>query len=181
MGGINYIRNKNGVLFTPPIQTTINNAYGVENVSDIAGIEVVLSSVLIPSNAFQTSDLIEIESRLRKNNVAPSGTCAIRIRIGTAQTTSDVLVATFSSSTTSNTFFPIKRTLKINTSTGTSEILDPTANKSIDNTYSGFTLSNVSIDWTKNNYISVSALLSSATDQINCMYIRTKRFPNTLI
>lgn len=179
MGGTNYIRNKNGVLFTSPIQTTVNSLYGGSEVSDIAGIETTLSSVLIPANAFQTSDLIEIESRLRKSSVVPFGSCIMKVRIGTAQTTSDVLIATFSSSTTTNNFYQIKRTLKITSATTTSEILDPTANLSIDNNFSGYTLSNVSINWGINNYISVTATLSSATDGINCMHIRTKRFPST--
>jgi hypothetical protein len=171
MGGNYYIRAKNGILFQPPRVTTINNFFGSENV--ISTTEVILSSINIPPNTFENYDLVNVESRINKNNF--SGVCAIRIRIGTGQTTSDTLVATFSA-TSGNNFIPIKRTLKITFSTTTTEVITPTQSVSYDDTYSGFTLSNVPIDWTKNNYISVTGQASSVIDTMNCMYIYTKRF-----
>ena len=171
MGGNYYIRSKNGILFQPPKVTTINNFLGSENSNSTT--EVILSSVNIPPGTFQNYDLVNVESRISKNNA--SGVCAIRIRIGTGQTTSDTLVATFSG-TSANTFIPIKRTLKVTFSTTTTEVITPTENVSYDDSYSGFTLSNVPIDWSKNNYISVTGQVASGTDTMNCMYIYTKRF-----
>ena len=171
MGGNYYIRAKNGITFQPPRVTTINNFFGSENVSSTT--EVILSSINIPPNTFENYDLVNVESRIHKNNA--SGVCAIRIRIGTGQTTSDALIATFSA-TSINTFIPIKRTLKITSSTTTTEVITPTENVSYDDSYSGFTLSNVPIDWTKNNYISVTGQDASVIDTMNCMYIYTKRF-----
>lgn len=172
MGGQNYIRNKNGILFTPPGVNEINNFTGSENNTSIT--ETILSSVLIPANSFKTYDIIEIESRLRKNN--SNGAATIRIRIGTGQTTTDSLVATFSSTTISDSFIPIKRTLKITSATTTTQVINSSTSLSFDDEFSGSTLSDVTIDWTKNNYISVTGQLVSASDNMNCMYIKTKRF-----
>ena len=177
MGGTNYIRSKNGVLFTPPRIDTINNYVGFEDVTDYIG-EAILSSLLIPAFSFSNYDLIEIESRLKKNGTG--GIAVIRIRIGTGQTTSDVLVGTYSGTTSTSLHIPIKRTIKIAGVTSTTEVVDPTQNISFDDSFSSYTLSNLTIDWAKNNYISVTAQIASLTDTINCMYIKTKRFSTIL-
>lgn len=172
MGGSNYIRGKNGILFTPPGVDTINNFLGSENSTSTS--EIILSSVLIPSNSIKTNDILEVESRLRKNN--SNGLVNIRIRIGTGQTTSDTLVGNYSSTTVGNTFIPIRRVIKVADNTNSSEVIDTASSISFDDTYSGFTISNLTIDWTKNNYISICGKLVSASDNMNCMYIKTKKY-----
>lgn len=179
MGGTNYIRNKNGIRFTPPVVETINNFIGFENVTDDTS-ELILSSVLIPADSFKLYDIIEIESRIRKNNT--NGIVAIRIRIGTGQTTSDTLVATYSSTSATHTFIPIKRTLTIKDLDGTpsgTKTIDASTSVSYDYIYSGFTISDLNINWTLNNYISVTGQMQSLLDEMNCMYIKTKRFVAT--
>jgi len=175
MGGLNYIRGKNGILFTPPGVDTINNFLGSENSTSTS--EIILSSVLIPANSIKNYDILEIESRLRKNN--SNGVANIRIRIGTGQTTSDTLVGDYSSTTVGNTFIPIRRVIKVANNTNSSEIIETSSSISFDDSYSGFTLNNVTIDWTKNNYISICGKLSSASDNMNCMYIKTKKYTTT--
>ena len=56
------------------------------------------------------------------------------------------------------------------------EVISRTQNITIDDTYSGRTLSNLLIDWTSNNYISITGQLTSSLDQMNCKYIYVKKY-----
>lgn len=58
----------------------------------------------------------------------------------------------------------------------TTEVLNPNLTTSIDGAYSGQTLSDINIDWTKDVYISVTGQLISSLDQMNCMYIYVREY-----
>lgn len=174
MGGSLYIRSKNGVLFTPPILNTINNFQGGnENIS--ATTETVLSTLLIPANLLKNGDILEIHSRLNKVN--NNGIVAVRIRIGTGQTTSDTLVGTYSSTTITHAFVPIRRVLKITNTT--TEVASNVLSISYDNVMEGISFSDLTIDWSIDQYISITSQLDSSSDRIQCMYIKTKKFSTT--
>lgn len=172
MGNNFYIRKKNGVLFYGPNVTTINNFLGSENSTSTS--EVVLSSLLIPASSFTTSDIFTIDTRMRKNNA--NGILTTRIRIGTGQTTADPQVAIFTTASAASTYAPLSRDIKITSSTGTSEVFDTATSTAIDGAYSGTSLSNVSINWNVDNYISVTGQLASSADQMNCMYIYVRQY-----
>jgi len=171
MGNIFYIRKKNGSLFYGPKVTTINNFLGSENSNSTS--EVILSSLLIPASSFTTSDIFTVDARMRKSGT--TGTMTTRIRIGTTQTTADAQVGIFAT-LTNNIFVPISRDIKVTSSNGTSEVFSGTTSASLDGAYSGVTLSNISINWDVDNYISVTGQLSSASDVMNCMNIYIRQY-----
>jgi hypothetical protein len=164
-----YLRKKNGVSVYGPEMIAINTDGGLNVLID--NFETSLGSLTIPANTFVTGDCINIVSRIVKTTT--NGTTAIRMRIGTTGTVSDPLVGGYTASTNTDTIIPIFRTVCYY-SGSTNYVLGPNENfcKVVSSTSS---VSNVSIDWTVSNIITINGINTTAiNDNANAMYIKTK-------
>lgn len=170
------IRKYNGVELSAPGSGDANN-YTSLNITGTTA-ETVLSTVLVPGNTFKQYDIIDLESRLRKTG--NGGLATIRIRVGTTVSTGATLLATYTSTSVLHTFIPIFRRFVIkNISTGT-ECMPATTSAPNDITQLLVINSNISVDWTVNQYIIVTGQLNSSADTMNCLYIILKHIDGSL-
>jgi len=166
---MSYVRGKNGIDFRPTNTGTRNNVSS-ESLSGVTG-ETIISSVLIPADTFQAYDIVDVYSVLTKNQL---GVATIRLRIGPNQTTADTLAGTSVGTGSRTQYQPFIRRFIIKNITTNTECLLSTADS---NTYinSAGGTSSLSIDWTVNNYISVTAQSTTTTSIVNVEYIKIKR------
>lgn len=169
---MSYVRGKNGIDFHPP-GTGVRNNVSVVDFSGTTG-ETILSSVLIPANTFAATDIIDFYTLATRTGLG-TGTCSLRIRIGTTQTTGDTLAGTVTVSGTRNLYLPMVRRFVISGASTNTYCLSATTSSVTHYNQTGGT-SNLAINWTTNNYISVSFQAFSTTDNINVEFIKLKRF-----
>ena len=169
---MSYVRGKNGIDFHPP-GTGVRNNVSVANFSGTTG-ETILSSVFIPANTFVVTDIIDFYTLATRTGFG-TGTCTLRIRIGTTQTTADTLAGTVSISGVRSLYLPMVRRFVISGASSTTYCLSATTSSVTHYNQTGGT-SNLSINWRTDNYISVSFQSFNTTNTINVEFIKLKRF-----
>jgi hypothetical protein len=164
------IRTVEGQTYNPP-KEGLMNAQG----QTLSGTETVLDSVLIPANTFTQYDVVDIISRIIKTGT--NQTPIVRIRIGPSINTSQTLVATNQTGTSSLLLIPTFRRLFIQNVSNSTYVLNTEGAFIIDlspsNAYSNIT----TIDWTVDNYIIITVVWVSAlssADVVWSTYIVTK-------
>lgn len=167
-----YVRGKNGIDFRPP-GTGVRNNVSVENFSGTTG-ETIQSSVLIPANTFAATDIIDFYTLVTKPGIV-AGTTTVRLRIGTTQTTGDTQVAIITPTVGRAAYIPLIRRLIVSGASTTTYVMSSTTSSVIFYNTTGWT-SNISINWTTNNYVSVSTQTTNTTDRVNVEFIKLKRF-----
>jgi len=166
------IRTVEGQTYNPP-KEGLMGAQG----QTLSGTETVLDSVLIPANTFTQYDVVDIISRIIKTgtNQLP----IVRIRIGPSINTSQTLVATNQTGTSSLLLIPTFRRLFIQNVSNSTYVLNTGStllsiiDLSPSNAYSNIT----TIDWTVDNYIIITVVWVSAlssADVVWSTYIVTK-------
>jgi len=164
------IRTVEGQTYNPP-KEGLMGAQG----QTLSGTETVLDSVLIPANTFTQYDVVDIISRIIKTgtNQLP----IVRIRIGPSINTSQTLVATNQTGTSSLLLIPTFRRLFIQNVSNSTYVLNTGGSFIIDlspsNAYNNIT----TIDWTVDNYIIITVVWVSAlssADVVWSTYIVTK-------
>lgn len=160
------IRQINGISLNP-----VRNLTGSS--FNVGATELILNSVLLPANTLSQYDILGIQTRVLKET-ALGGSFTTKIRIGTGLTTSSTQVAIFSTATSSVTIVQIDRRLSIQNLTTDTRVFPTTVTTTQSDTAGELTvgMSTVSIDWTLDNYIIVSATCS-VTEQLSAPYIIT--------
>lgn len=167
---MSYVRGKNGIEFHPP-GTGVRNNVSVAGFSGSTG-ETIQSSVLIPANTFASSDIIDFYSAITKGGA--SSTLTARIRIGTTQTTADTLCGLVSAAGRQQ-YIPLIRSFIISGTSTTTYCLSASTDSVTHYNQTGGT-SNLSINWTIDNYVSVSTQATSTGTTCNVEFIKLKRF-----
>jgi len=164
------IRTVEGQTYNPPKEGLMSGQG-----QTLTGTETVLDSVLIPANTFTQYDVVDIISRIIKTgtNQLP----IVRIRIGPSINTSQTLVATNQTGTSSLLLIPTFRRLFIQNVSNSTYVLNTGGSFIIDlspsNAYNNIT----TIDWTVDNYIIITVVWVSAlstADVVWSTYIVTK-------
>ncbi len=165
------IRKYNGIEISPP-SNVVTNDFTTTNITGTVA-ETILTTVLIPANTFKLYDIIDIESRLRKTNA--NATATIRLRVNTTEVIAgSTLVATFTSTAVSHTYIPIYRRLTIKNLTTGTETIPGATSRLADINASTLVNSNISIDWTVDQYIIATGQLGNASDIMNLMFVVLK-------
>lgn len=167
-----YVRGKNGIDFRPP-GTGVRNNVSVANFSGTTG-ETILSSVLIPANTFSTSDIIDFYTLSTRTGFG-TGTCTLRVRIGTTQTTADTLAGTVTNASSRSLYLPMVRRFIISGASNSTYCFSATTSSVTHYNQTGG-ISNLAINWTTDNYISVSFQSFNTINNINVEFIKLKRF-----
>ena len=165
------IRTVEGQTYNPP-KEGLMGAQG----QTLSGTETVLDSVLIPANTFTQYDVVDIISRIIKTGT--NQTTIVRIRIGPSINTSQTLVATNQTGTSSLLLIPTFRRLFIQNVSNSTYVLNTGGSFIIDlspsNAYNNIT----TIDWTVDNYIIITVAWTSfnvsPADVLWSTYIVTK-------
>lgn len=163
-----YARFKNGVEYRPP-NTGVNNNVAGDNFSGSTS-ETVISQVLVPANTFGLGDMIDIYSLLTKNQ---SGNITLRLRIGSAGTTSDTLVATSVTTNVRTQWVPLFRKFIYLGSTSVYGFSGSTSSPTFVNETGDITI--YSLPLTGNTYISVTSEATTTATTVNVKYIKLKR------
>lgn len=159
------IRNINGISYNPPFSTDNRTLTG-------AASETIISSVLIPANTFTIRDIFGVQTRIRK--VSSLGTVTVRMRIGPTESTTEPLCAVYSSTTAANTYIPFSRRFSIVSVSGDTRVIPnaTSATNDLGNApTAGITI--LTTDWGVSNYITLTVQASSASEELNCPYIKT--------
>lgn len=164
-----YLRYKNGIEYRPPNTGTRNNVAG-ENFSGSTA-ETIISQVLVPSNTFVIGDMIDVYTLLTKNT---TGTSTVRLRIGTGGTTSDIVVATNVTAGTTTQWAPILRKYIVAQPNGSTYGFSGTTSSPTFVNESG-AIEFFNLNWTKDNYISVTSQASALGTVVNVECIKLKR------
>lgn len=123
--------------------------------------EKILGQYLIPAGTIQADDILVIRGRAAKSGSA--GSYNVRIRIGSAGTTSDTQVAIVSPGATQlGTYF--KRDIHFENSVSAQEILNTTLNAATDEQTTSTAPSDLTINFANQQYISVSINLNNSSD-----------------
>lgn len=158
------LRELNNTTYNPPFKlTSATHSPG--------STETILNSVLIPGSTFKQYDVVGIQTRVVKQTILSGPT--VRIRIGPSLSTSETLAAVYRVTATWS-FLPLDRRLSIQNLTTDTRVLSTDIINNSSDISGGFTYSrsSLSIDWTVDNYIIVTAT-SSVNEVINCGYIIT--------
>jgi len=164
------IRTVEGQTYNPPKEGLMSSSG-----QTLTGTEAVIDSVLIPANTFTQYDVVDIISRIIKTGT--NQTTIVRIRIGPSINTSQTLVATNQTGTSSLLLIPTFRRLFIQNVSNSTYVLNTGGSFIIDlspsNAYNNIT----TIDWTVDNYIIITVVWVSAlstADVVWSTYIVTK-------
>jgi hypothetical protein len=159
------IREINGITYNPPFSTDNGTITGTIS-------ETILGSVLIPANTFRISDIFGVQTRIRKATAL--GTVVVRMRVGPTESTTEPLCAVYSSTTAANTYIPFSRRFSIVTVSGDTRVIPntSTATNDLGNVPSAG-ITKLSTDWSVDNYIIITTQASSASESLNCPYIKT--------
>lgn len=123
--------------------------------------ETILGQYLIPAGTIQADDILVIRGRAAKSGSA--GSYNVRIRIGSAGTTSDTQVAIVSPGATQlGTYF--KRDIHFENSVSAQEILNTILNAATDEQTTSTAPSDLTINFANQQYISVSINLNNSSD-----------------
>ena len=159
------IREINGITYNPPFTTDNRTISGTTS-------ETIVGSVRIPANTFTIRDIFGVQTRIRK--VTALGTVVVRMRVGPTESTTEPLCAIFSSTTAANTYIPFSRRFSIVTVSGDTRVIPNTSSTTNDSgnaPSAGITI--LSTDWSVNNYIIITTQASSASEDLNCPYVKT--------
>lgn len=163
-----YLRKKNGVTFLPPGTGTRNNVVG-ENFSANTT-ERIFSSITIPANTFNTGDFFDVYTLQTQVNIGGAPDTILRIRIGTANTTSDPVVT--SVQTGNSRWIPLSKRFIIRNQIG--DTLGPTSATTLNNTLFDQTLQVHNIDWSKQNYLHITVSAQTTTQIRNVEFIKLR-------
>lgn len=171
------VRKRNGISTTEPKVGVQNSIIMTSNVTGTTA-ETALSSVFIPANTFQTGDIVVIEARLRKDN--SNSTATVRLRAGTTESTSDILVGIYTSTSSTHGFIPITRTLLITGTTNTQMFNTGTSSPSdIGTSSTALVSTSTSINWAIDNYIVATGQMGSASDVMNLLFLYVRKYDET--
>ena len=159
------IREINGITYNPPFTTDNRTISGTTS-------ETIVGSVLIPANTFRIRDIFGVQTRIRK--VTAVGTVVVRMRVGPTESTTEPLCAVYSSTTAANTYIPFSRRFSIVTVSGDTRVIPntSTATNDLGNVPSAG-ITKLSTDWSVSNYITITTQASSASEDLNCPYVKT--------
>ena len=134
----------------------------------------VLQSILIPANTFKAGDLIEASYRLKK--VGVNNTCAVRLAVNTSLTTAGyTIMATTNFNPANNLYNSVQRVFQVITANNNTESFGSLTLSNTDFTNNTAAVSNLSIDWTVDQYVFTAALPVSSSDSITSTYLLLKR------
>lgn len=123
--------------------------------------ETILGQYLVPAGTMQADDILVIRGRAAKSG--SNGSYNVRIRIGSAGTTSDTQVAIVSPGATQlGTYF--KRDIHFENSVSAQEILNTTLNAATDEQTTSTAPSDLTINFANQQYISISINLNNGSD-----------------
>jgi len=150
--------NKTGVIQLVGAYTTNTTLTGTTA-------ETSLGYVLIPANTYSAGSTVWVDSLLFKSNGV--GTITSRMRLSTSATptiTSATLLATYTANS-STLFIPFSR-MNIHVDSTTSTKMLNAASTVIQDNVIFLSISDINIDWTVNQYIHISAQLTTSGDSI---------------
>ena len=158
-----------------------NNLLGIVAYKNISPVTVsattsatLAQSIYIPANTFKAGDLIEVSYRAKK--VGANGTCILRLNVNT---TAVLLGATFLASTNfnpaNNVYNSVFRTLQVVTSNNNTEVFSTAGIQNTDFITNTAAVTNVSLDWTVDQYVFTSITPASSADTVTSTYLLIKR------
>ena len=160
------IREINGITYNPPFTTDNRTISGTTS-------ETIVGSVLIPANTFSIRDIFGVQTRIRKVT-AVGTTVVVRMRVGPTESTTEPLCAVYSSTTAANTYIPFSRRLSIVSVSGDTRVIPNTSNATNDlGNAPSAGITKLSTDWSVSNYITITTQASSASEDLNCPYVKT--------
>ena len=134
----------------------------------------ILQSIYIPANTFTAGDLIEVSYRAKK--VGANGTCALRLYSNTSLSLSGPVTISTTNFNPANTLYnSVFRTLQVITSNNNTESFNNTTLANTDFANSTSAVTNLTIDWTLDQYLFVAATPVSALDSVTSTYLLLKR------
>jgi hypothetical protein len=134
----------------------------------------ILQSIFIPANTFKNGDLIETTYRGRK--LGANGTCPFRLYSNTALNLSGALVISTTNFNPANTLYnSVIRSLIIIEATGNTETFNNTTLANTDFVNSTAAVTNLTMDWTVDQYVFTAAQPASLLDTVTSSYLILKR------
>jgi hypothetical protein len=166
--GVQGIQGPQGIQGIPGVNAPKFASTGIFSTS--ATTNTLLTSILIPANTFSANDAFNVEVQMTKT----AGALAyLSLRVNTAPLVAGSTEIAHVQSGNSNSFlfFGVKRSYFING--GTTYSFSTTLSSTLsDESLSTSPGSNLTIDWTQNQYIIVSGRVQNATISVTCKGIR---------
>jgi len=158
-----------------------NNLLGIVAFKNISPVTVsastantILQSIFIPANTFKAGDLIEASYRGKK--VGTNNTAPFRLYANTALSLigpTVISVTNFNPAT--NVYNSVFRTLQVVTSNNNTEVFGSATLANTDFANSTAPVTNLSLDWTTDQYLFTASQPVSSLDSVTSTYLLLKR------
>jgi len=166
---LGYFRKQNGVSVYSPFTYSVSSAGLTNSLSKIGTVKLCGTDF----NYFNPYDLFTIETRGIKSNT--SATASVFIKIGPNQSSTDQTIGFYTSTSTTQTFFPLMRTVRISGTKSyafgtTSSTSDITTNPSSEQFELNLDFTNISNSY----YVTIWSQLNSSSNTMSCSFISVK-------
>ena len=158
-----------------------NNLLGIVVYKNISPVTVsastantILQSIFIPANTFKAGDLIEASYRGKK--VGTNNTAPFRLYANTALSLiGPTVISVTNFSPANNVYNSVFRTLQVVTSNNNTEVFGSATLANTDFANSTATVTNLSLDWTTDQYLFTASQPVSSLDSVTSAYLLLKR------